>query len=146
MEYRKVFRTYQLDNTFNWSNIRVAKAQNSASNLFSRNQLSKIRQKAIRAGVWFKVLPRIDRVLVDLTIQITDSVRSSFLAKSLVVVVSKLDSLLEIRLVRLIRIVGQPLAEKASLIAQYWGNLNAKSWATDRCFALYLTVMQANIR
>jgi hypothetical protein len=122
----------------------VGKAQISCSNIITTNQLSKLKLKAIRAGVWFKALPRIDRVLVDLTIQVAESIRSSQLAKSIFAVVGKLEGLLESKFARLARTVGQSLAEKSSIIAQQWGNLSAKSWSTDRSFALYLAVVYAN--
>jgi len=122
----------------------VAKAPTIPSNIITTNQLSKLKLKAIRAGVWFKALPRLDRVLVDLTIKVADSIRSSLLAKSIFEVVTKLEPLFEGKFIRLARTVGQKLAEKASLIAQAWGNLAAKSWSTDHSFAVYLAVMQAN--
>lgn len=124
--------------------MRVAKPQASASNIITTNQLSKLRLKAIRAGVWFKALHRIDRALVDLTIKVAESIHSSLLAKSILKVVSKLEHLVEGKFARLARTIGQKLAEKTSLFAQAWGNLSARSWATDRSFALYLAVMQAN--
>jgi len=98
----------------------------------------------MRAGVWFKALPRIDRVLVDLTIKVADDIRSSILAKSIITVVSKLEGLLESKFVRLARTIGRSLAEKNSLIAQKWGNSSAKSWSTDTSFSIYLVVMNAN--
>jgi hypothetical protein len=113
-------------------------------NMLSRKQLAKIKCKAIRAGVWFKALPKIDRVLVDLTIQVAENIRSAYLAKRIFAVVSKLEGLLESRFVHLARTVGQILAENASLIAQRWGNVAAKGWSSDRSFALYWALMQAN--
>lgn len=120
----------------------MAKAPTIPSNIITTNQLSKLKLKAIRAGVWFKALPRLDRVLVDLTIKVADSIRSSLLAKSIFEVVTKLEHLFEGKFIRLARTVGQKLAEKVSLIAQAWGNLAAKSWSTDHSFAVYLAVMQ----
>jgi hypothetical protein len=122
----------------------VEKAQNSIPNIFTRNQLTKLKLKAIRAGVWFKALPRIDRVLVDLTILVAENIRSAHLAKSIFAVVGKLEGLLESKFVRLVRTVGQTLAENASLIAQRWGNVAAKGWSSDRSFALYFAVIQVN--
>jgi hypothetical protein len=106
--------------------------------------LTKLKTKAIRAGVWFKALPRIDRVLVDLTIKVAESIRSAYLAKSIIAVVGKLEGLLESRFVRLARTIGCSLAKQISAIAQKLGNASAKGWATDRSFALYLVVMHAN--
>ena len=98
----------------------------------------------MRAGVWFRALPRIDRVLVDLTIKVTENVRSAQLAKCIFAVVGKLEGLLESRFSRLARTIGRSLAEKVSVVAQNWGNVAAKGWSTDRSFAVYLVVMQAN--
>jgi hypothetical protein len=100
--------------------------------------------KAIRAGVWFKALPRIDRVLVDLTIQVAENIRSAYLAKSIFTVVNKLEGLLESKIVRFTRTIGIVLVEKAIKIAQTWGNSEAENWSSDLSFARYLAVMQAN--
>jgi hypothetical protein len=127
--------------------VRSTLKNNSQDNLCSiltRVQLTKLKLKAMRAGVWFKALPRIDRVLVDLTIKVAENIRSTYLAKNIVAVVSKLEGLLESRFVRLARTVGCSLAEQISAIAQKLGNASAKNWATDRSFTLYLTVMHAN--
>ncbi len=119
-------------------------AQNSTSILLNTTQLTKLKQKAIRTGVWFKALHRIDRVLVDLTIKVADNIRSAHLAKSIFAVVNKLEEFMESQFRRLARTVGWSLAEKTSQIAQSWGNVHAKRWSTDWSFALYLVVLQAN--
>jgi hypothetical protein len=104
----------------------------------------KLRLKAIRAGVWFKALPRIDRVLVDLTIKVANNIRSFTLAKNLLAVTMKLEGLLESRLSRALREVGLPLAQKLSSIAQKWGNAFAKNWIIDSAFTFFLAVMHIN--
>jgi len=119
-------------------------AQNLPSSLLTTIQLTKLKQKAIRSGVWFRALPRIDRALVDLTIKVADNIRSTQLAKSIFAVISKLELSIDNRFHRLVRTVGRPLAEKTSKIAQNWGNLSARHWSTDWSFALYLAVLQAN--
>jgi hypothetical protein len=110
--------------------------QSGSFGVLNRAQLLKIRCKAIRAGVWFKALPRLDRVLVDLTI----NVRSAFLAKCIFAVVGKLEGLLESSVLRSMRTIGRSLAEKISLIAQKWGNASAKNWANDSSFAFFLAI------
>ena len=112
-----------------------------ASSLLNRTQLMKIRCKAMRAGVWFRALPRIDRVLVDLTIRVAENIRSASLAKSILAVLGKLEGLLESSFLKSIRAVGRLLAEKISLIAQKLGNISAKAWAVDSSFALFLAAM-----
>ena len=110
----------------------------------TKTQLVKLRLKAIRAGVWFRALPRIDRVLVDLTIRVASSIRSTTLAKNILAVTRKLEGLLENRLLRTFRRIAIQLAQKLSLIAQKWGNTSAKIWASDVSFVNFLAVMHIN--
>jgi len=118
--------------------------QKNASNFLNREQLIKLRLKAIRAGVWFRALPRIDRVLVDLTIKVASTVRSITLAKNILAIIGKLEGLLESRLSIALRKVGLPLAQKLSALAQSWGNTSAKSWPSDFSFVNYLAVIHIN--
>jgi hypothetical protein len=110
----------------------------------NKTQLVKLRLKAIRAGVWFRALPRIDRVLVDLTIRVAGSVRSVTLARNLLAVIRKLEELLESRLLRAFRGVAFQLAQKLSNVAQKWGNISAKNWTADVSFIRFLAVMHIN--
>jgi hypothetical protein len=110
----------------------------------NKTQLIKLRLKAVRAGVWFKALPRIDRALVDLTIKVASSVRSTTLARNILAVTRKLEGLLESSLLRAFRGVAHQLAYKLSLAAQKWGNTAAKNWASDMSFIKFLAVMHIN--
>jgi len=114
------------------------------SGFYNREQLLKLKLKAMRAGVWFRNLPRIDRVLIDLTIKVTISIRSITLANSIRAITEKLESLLESSLTRALKGIGIQLAQKISLIAQKWGNALAKNWASDLSFVKFLSVMHIN--
>jgi hypothetical protein len=118
--------------------------QNNSPSPLNRTQLIKLRIKAIRAGVWFKALPRIDRVLVDLTIKVAENIHSAILAKCIFEVVGKLGELLESSVLKSLRLIGRPLAEKISLTAQKLGNSSAKSWANDSSFAFFLAILHTN--
>jgi hypothetical protein len=118
--------------------------ENITPSPLNRTQLIKLRVKAMRAGVWFRALPRIDRVLVDLTIKVTENVRSEYLAKSIFAIMGRLEGLLENSILKSLRLIGRPLAEKISLAAQKLGNDSAKSWANDLSFAFFLAVMHTN--
>jgi len=118
--------------------------QDNASSFLNKAQLIKLRLKAMRAGVWFRALPRIDRVLVDLTIRVAGNVRSVTLAKCILAVTRKLEGFLESSLLRAFREVGFPLAQKLSLVAQKWGNNSAENWASDLSFMDFLAVMHIN--
>ena len=115
-----------------------------ASGLFENGQLVVLRRRALRAGVWFRRLPRIDRVLVDLTIRIVDSIRSVKLAKCLLSVAGKLEGLLESRFARRVREIGFSLASRQSLFGVGWGNSSCSGWAGDPCYARFLAVRQIN--
>ena len=118
--------------------------QDNAFSFLDKTQLVKLKLKAMRAGVWFRALPRIDRVLVDLTIKVAGIVRSFTLAKSILSVIRKLDDLLESKFLRAIREIGFPVSRRLSLVAQKWGNVIAKNWSSDGCFARFLAVMALN--
>jgi hypothetical protein len=114
------------------------------SGFYTREQLLKLKLKAMRAGVWFRNLPRIDRVLIDLTIKVTISIRSLTLANNIRAITEKLESLLESSLTRALKGIGLQLAQKISLIAQKWGNALARNWSSDLSFVKFLSVMHIN--
>lgn len=111
----------------------------------SRFELEKLRVKARRRGVWFRVLSRVERGLVDLSIKVVEKVRSLVLARTLTGVVKKLLDAMESEVARLMRTVGRQLAQSLSEIAQGWGNKVARLWALDDGFIRYLAVTQKNL-
>ena len=110
----------------------------------NKAQLIKLKLKAVRAGVWFRALPRIDRSLVDLTIKVADSVRSTTLAKNILTIIRKLEEHLESSLSRAFRGVAHKIAQNLSIVAQKWGNTSAKNWVIDVSFIRFLAVMHIN--
>jgi hypothetical protein len=118
--------------------------QNTTFSFIDKKQLIKFKCKAIRAGVWFKALHRIDRVLIDLAIKVTQSIRSPSLGKCILSITMKLEDLLENRLTRAMKEIGFPLAHKLSLFAIKWGNSRAQKWTEDVGFAKYLAAMKLN--
>lgn len=113
-------------------------------NFLSNTQLVKLRSKAIRAGVWFKNLLRIDRALIDLTIIVANTVHSVILVISLNIVLEKLKGLFASSFPNSFREVGLRLANKLSLLAQQWGNHSAKTWSSDPDFVRFLAMMHVN--
>jgi hypothetical protein len=110
---------------------------NADSGFLERAQLLKLKLKAIRSGVWFRGLPKIDRVLIDLTIKVAGTVRSFTLAQNILTVIRKLES----RFLRAVKEIGLPTARRLCLVAQKWGNVTAKEWGSDVGFAKYLAAM-----
>jgi hypothetical protein len=107
-------------------------------------QLFKLKLKAKRAGVWFKTLPRIDRVLVDLAIIVTSQIRSRVLTRNLLSIVRKLEIVLKSSNRQALTASGLETAQRISAIAQNWGNNTAKNWAHNTSFAFFLAVMCIN--
>jgi hypothetical protein len=110
----------------------------------TRSLLANVRIRALRRGLWFKVLNRLERAGVDLTLKVVDKVRSSVLTKMLTSIVAKLSEALESRVARTMREVGYTLAQQLSRIAQEWGNKSAAKWKADHGFVQYLAVMCLN--
>ena len=106
----------------------------------TRENLARLRLKAVRRGVWFRDLKQGERKLLSLTIRVVQRVRSFILAKLVSRIVGKLCEALESRVFRLMKTKGRSLAERISKIAEVWGNRAAKFWANDRGFIQYLTI------
>lgn len=102
--------------------------------------LIQAKKLALRRGVWFKVLSRVERGVMDLTVKCVDSVKSRRLAKLLTAIMCKLESAVESVVDSLVRTVGLPLARRISSIAVGWGNRFASLWGSDGCFARFLVV------
>lgn len=110
----------------------------------TRGKLVKMRAKAIRRGIWFRVLSKAERSYIELTIKVLNEIRSHFLAKVLTPILRRLLNALEIKVILDVRKVGRFLVQKLSRIAQSWGNVSANQWVKDRGFIQYLTVSYVN--
>ena len=106
--------------------------------------LARLRDEAKRRRVWFRVLSVLDRRLMDLAIRVVDRPRSMMLIMALAKVVVKIKRALMSPIMRLMELVGRPLAKKISMIALRWGNRSAAEWAEDRDFIRYLTIIDMN--
>ncbi len=113
--------------------------------VLSRDGICRVRSLALRGGVWFRVLSRVERACVDLALRVVSGrVRSLVLRGLLASILRKLEHALESRVQCLMREVGGRLALSLSQIAQSWGNRSAVSWAGDAGFARFLAVCRLN--
>ena len=106
----------------------------------SIGRLAEAKMLALRRGVWFRVLDRVERGIIDLTVRYVVCIKSGKLAKVVTAIMEKLQSAAESIVGKLVRTVGLPLARKISEIAVSWGNRLASMWADDRSFAEFLVV------
>ena len=102
--------------------------------------LAEAKRLALRRGVWFKVLDRVERGIIDLTVGYVVCIKSGKLAKVVTAIMEKLQSAAVSIVDKLTRTVGLPLARKISDTAVSWGNRLASMWADDLSFAKFLTV------
>jgi len=109
-----------------------------------RDDLIKVKTRALRRGAWYRVLTRVERACIDLVIKVVERVRSFSLRRALSSILSKLEAALESPVQRLMRGIGADLVFKLSKIAQEWGNKSAVHWAKDVGFMQYLTIMHMN--
>lgn len=112
--------------------------------LLNKKMLINLKTKAIRSGAWFKAMQGIDRVLFDLTIRVVDNIRSTQLAKSMLLLIGKLENAVNGSFSVFLREIGLPLAQKIGSIAQKLGNISAINWAFDSSFAAFLAIMDVN--
>ena len=111
----------------------------------SRIDVAKVKTRALRRGIWYSALTRMERACIDLVIKLVDKVHSQLLAKVLFSVMEKLEEAMEGKVSRLMREVGSSLAKKLSKIAGEWGNGSAVMWVEDSSFIRYLAITCMNM-
>ena len=103
-----------------------------------------LRRRALRRGVWFKVLDRAERAILDLAPKCVDRPKSPKLIDVIAKIIVKLKAVLASPIKKLRSQIGWPLAQKISQIAQKWGNKRAHEWAEDNGFIQYWTIIKIN--
>lgn len=104
----------------------------------TRRVLVELKTRSLRNRTWFRVLDRIERGLVDLTIRWVDEVRNQTMTSVLVRILEKLSRAMQQGMARVL-LVGRELALRASVLAVRWGSVDAYSWRFDREFWVGIT-------
>jgi len=107
-------------------------------------KLIELKTRSMRRRIWHKVLNKLERAQVNLTIRIVKKVRSPLLARVLNSIINKLSNALQSKVLTMTKLVGFTLARKLSKIAQSWGHKTAEMWAQDSKFARFLAIMNLN--
>ena len=89
-------------------------------------QLVALKTRSLRKRVWHRVLNRLERAQVNLTIKIVKRVKSPFLMKVLDGIISKLSNAV------------------TSRIEESWGNKSSRTWIQDKRFARFLAIVYLN--
>jgi hypothetical protein len=106
--------------------------------------LLRVRRKALRNGVWFKVLDSVERAILNLVPRCVETPRSAKLIDALAKIIVKINDALKSQVHDLISRVGRPLAKRLSRIALNWGHKTAVEWALDEGFWKYLAIVNMN--
>jgi hypothetical protein len=118
--------------------------EKEASRLLTNQGLVRIKAKAVRRGVWFRLLSRADRAVLDLTIRCVERVRSPVLAKTISKIISKVLKALEANLMMKAEKFGRVIAGELAMVAERWGNKKASWWIYDKSFLRFLGVNALN--
>ncbi len=108
-------------------------------------KLRLLKLKAIRQHLWYRALSRVDRALVDATLQVSDNIRSSTLANALLRVVARLESASRSLISWTAQTIGFSRLREIASFAMKWGNRSAKTWCYDEKFARFLALMHINV-
>jgi hypothetical protein len=111
----------------------------------TRAVLVDVRTRSMRKNIWYRSLTKIERSLVNLTIDLVREVRSFRLSFLLERIVERVNGILEDTLFVRIAKEGRKLALRLSQLAHAWGNLQALEWVQDNSYALYLGLLQLNV-
>jgi len=112
--------------------------------LTTRQDLVKIKSKALRKRVWFRALSKAERAIIDLTIKCVEKVRSTVLAGAISTIVGKILQFLEEGFMTRAERVGREIAEGLCSVGERWGNEACTNWKCDKCFVKFLGVNALN--
>ncbi len=110
----------------------------------TKQDLIKIRSRALRTRVWFRALSKVERGIIDLTIKCVEKIRSTVLARTISTIVSKLLESLEEGFMTRAERVGCKIAERLCTLGERWGNKACSTWKCDKCFVKFLGVNALN--
>jgi len=112
--------------------------------LTTRQDLLKIKSRALRMRIWFRALSKVERAIIDLTIKCVEKVRSTMLAVTISTIVDKILQSLEEDFMTRAERVGHEIAERFFSIGERWGNKACSTWKCDKCFIRFLGVNALN--
>jgi hypothetical protein len=114
--------------------------------MFTSSFLTEVRRKALRRGVWYGALDRVERGILSLAAQVVERVESVVLGVELVKIVSKLNEAMKNRFQRRLESYGLGRALKVVEQALAWGYAATRGWLSDPGLARFLTFLSLNAR
>lgn len=112
--------------------------------MITRQDLERIKLRAVRTRLWYRILSKVERAIIDLTIKCTDKVRSNVLAATISTIISKILLSSKESFMTKAEKIGNEIAQKLGAIGERWGNASSCDWKRDKCFARFLGVTAIN--
>ena len=112
--------------------------------MFTAEYLCEMRKKALRKGVWYRTLNRVERGIISLTARIVDRVDSRLLSGVLMKILSKLMKAMKSEFDRRVGDFGFRRARELSKQAAKWGCNVVIIWVSELNFVRYLAMMSLN--
>jgi hypothetical protein len=112
--------------------------------MFTSSFLTEVRRKALRRGVWYGALDRVERGILSLAAQVVERVESVVLGVELVKIIGKLNEAMRSGFVRHMRSFGVRRAREIRDQAVGFGYSGARGWLWDQGFVRYLTFVEVN--
>jgi hypothetical protein len=113
--------------------VQSATVEDLLARPLTRGVLVDLKTRSLRRRVWYRVLDRMERGLVDLTIRWVDKIRNRTMTSVLLRILGKLAQAMQQGMARVL-LVGRELALKASVLAVGWENSRAYEWRFDESF------------
>ncbi len=109
------------------------------------SELPGLRRRALRKGLWFKILSSVERGLVNLTIKYVKEPRSPMLISALSEIVTRIVDAVKSTYLFVLESIGRPIATQRATAALSWGNRQANEWLSDRAFWRFLGLSARNL-
>ena len=109
-------------------------------NILTPDFLRAVRRDALRRRTWHKVLDRMERGIVNLTIRYVERIRSFTLARSIVGILKKLRDARKSVFVRRHEEFGLARAVEVVSLAVSLGSDCAMGWLSDNRLSMWLTL------
>lgn len=112
--------------------------------MFTSAFLAELKKKALRKGIWFRVLDRLERGIFSLAARVLERVESPLLGVELTKMVGKLRDAVSGSFDKHMREYGFSKAYRVAWQAVGWGYAEASEWVSDLGLVRYLTLIDFN--
>lgn len=112
--------------------------------MIAKQDLLMFKKRALRLNLWFRVLSRTERAIVDLTLKCVERIRSPILETAVCSITDKVLRALECGFLSKAEEIGHVIAREMCRIAEKWGNKEALEWKLDVNFVRFLGVITLN--